>query len=679
MDYFSQGGRRRGNSASQQDPPNPPQTPGARNIPGAPSFETLRAPSNIRIRRLPSNTTVLLSRPTSQAPSDSNAQEGDDAVTGRRRSLSAPQRPSSHVLSQSTDLSRQRTLEGGAGQLSTITEGAQATPRGGAMRPAYPNIPEGSRATTPGIDARDMATRTPSPERLGAGGAAMHSAGHAAQRSRGFGLSRFRSNTSTAQRPDSRYSQRMQEDTEYEADVIDLLDLVDPEVRTLGTLTNLQNSLFVPDLGGLVNRRPTYDLSRRPTSEHIEAIARSRAGARASRLGQPGPSIPRKPVPVSAPQPTEGDAIELQESNLTRKMSISSELSDSHYAVLPHGVSLEGWAQEDVAELNDHVRHLLHSKREGFKRSMRGFRKYISKPLGLFVFVYATLVTLFGAAWVFALIGWIYVGDRQEYIINVIDLVLVALFALMGDGLAPFRAVDTYHMCFIAHYHHLTWRLRKEKQLPALVDHNDLPDRRRSATEQEIDDIVDKEEMAEYSVLSPRQQKRLQYHQAKFNKSHTFYKPHETATHHAFPLRLMIAAVVLLDFHSIFQVALGTCTWSIDYRVRPEALTATILSCSIACNIAAGVVISVGDHKTRKKDVLERIFRQGLTEEALKKMAKKHERGDMRISVDPSKVESEDIRAAYSFAAGGSNDRSKSLGAKNDDDFHTPLGTPERR
>lgn len=676
MDY---GGRRRDNSASQQD--RPPSTPGARNIPGAPSFESLRAPSNIRIRRLPSNTTVILPRPGSQAPSDNQIAEEDDTA-GRRRSFSAPQRPSSQVLAQANDLSRQRTLDGGGGgggHLSTITEGAQAAPRGGTMHPGFPSVPEGSRATTPGIDARDMATRTPSPERLGAGGSAMHSAGHAAQRSRGFGLARFRSNTSTTQRPESRYSQRAQGDTEYEADVIDLLDLVDPEVRTLGTLTNLQNSLFVPDLGGLVNRRPTYDLSRRPTSEHIEAIARSRVGTRASRVGAPGSSIPRKPVPESAPQPTEGDAIELQESNLTRKMSISSELSDSHYAVLPHGVSLEGWDPEDVAELNDHVRHLLHSKREGFKRSTRGFRKYISKPLGFFVFVYATLVTLFGAAWVFALIGWIYVGDRQEYIINVIDLVLVALFALMGDGLAPFRAVDTYHMCFIAHYHHLTWRLRKEKSLPALVDHNDLPDRRRSATEQDIDDIVDKEEMAEYSVLNPRQQKRLQYHQAKFNKSHTFYKPHETATHHAFPLRLMIAAVVLLDCHSLFQVALGTCTWSIDYHVRPEALTATILSCSIACNIAAGVVISIGDHKTRKKDVLERIFRQGLTEEALKKMAKKHERGDMRLSVDPSKLESEDIRAAHSAAASGSNDRSKSLGKGKEEDFHTPLEAPEGR
>lgn len=319
----------------------------------------------------------------------------------------------------------------------------------------------------------------------------------------------------------------------------------------------------------------------------------------------------------------------------TRRYSITSQLTDSHYAVLPHGVTLEGWSDEDIAELNDHVRHLLHSRREGFKRSMRGFGQYVSKPLGLFVTVYATLVTLFGAAWVFMLIGWIYVGNKQSYTVNVIDNILVALFALIGDGLAPFRAVDTYHMCFIAHYHHLTWRLRQEKQMPDLPDHNDLPGRRSSAVDrgelqgldleagENKDDVEDK---AVVTVLSPIQQRRLQYHQAKFNKSHTFYKPHETATHHAFPLRLLVAVVVLLDFHSIFQVALGTCTWSIDYRVRPEALTATILSCSITCNIVAGVLISIGDRRTRKKEVLDRIFRQDLTKEAIRRVQKHHVR-----------------------------------------------------
>ena len=373
----------------------------------------------------------------------------------------------------------------------------------------------------------------------------------------------------------------------------------------------MQNSLFVPDLGGLINRRPTYNLSSRAPSTTVGR--RSRAGTGAAR-----PPSGLETIPSEFPQDAKPGDIELQEP-LGRRFSISSNLSDSRYAVLPHGIDLDDWTEEDKADLDDHVRHLMHSRKEGFKRSWRGFKQYISKPLGLFVTLYAVLITLFGAAWVLFLIGWIYVGHKQQYIINIVDNVLVALFALMGDGLAPFRAVDTYHMCFIARYHHLTWRLRKKKALPDLVDHNDLPDRRASTVD--LEDQIDKEETAEYSVLKPIQQKRLQYHQAKFSKAHTFYRPHETATHHAFPLRLLVAVVCMLDCHSLFQVALGTCTWSWNVHTRPSALTATILSCSITCNITAGILISVGDHRTRKKDVLERITRQQLTQEALGRMA----------------------------------------------------------
>lgn len=577
-------------------------------------------PSNIRIRRPPS--TNFFPQSASQEHVQSPSVD-DSAITGRRRSSSAP-RPLSHGFTNfsTAELARQSTLDGS--HMPRITEGHVASRNG--TTPGYTERVETPQTQTPGVDVEDMALRAAGPDGHGHAGTVMHSAGNAAQRSRGFSLNRFRSNASTV-RPNTRRGPAANQN-EYESDVIDLLDLVDPEVRTLGTLTNLQNSLFVPDLGGLVNRRPTYDLTRRPT-EDAAIVARSRAGTRTGRNELENRVVSNQ----------EEAEIELQEPRLHRQLSISSEVSDSHYAVLPHGVSLEGWADEDIAELNDHVRHLMHSKREGFKRSMRGFRQYVSKPLGAFVFIYATLVTLFGAAWVFGLIGWIYVGGgKQDYFINVVDLVLVALFALMGDGLAPFRAVDTYHMCFIAHYHHLTWKLRQQKKLPVLVDQNDLPVRR--GDEPDRDEIIDKEEMAEFSVLTVQQQKRLQYHQAKFNKSHTFYKPHETSTHHAFPLKLLVAAVILLDCHSLLQIALGTCTWSIDYRVRPEALTATILSCSITCNIAAGVVISIGDHKTRKKDVLERIFRQGLTEQALKTMAKRHERGTLGLAVDPTKLQS---------------------------------------
>lgn len=225
-------------------------------------------------------------------------------------------------------------------------------------------------------------------------------------------------------------------------------------------------------------------------------------------------------------------------------------------------------------------------------------------------------------------------GGKQLYVINVIDNILVALFAIMGDGLAPFRAVDTYHMIFIAHYTHLTWKIRRKRRLPNLKDKNDLPVREEKDVDVEFGD-TSKEDEHEFSVLDRRQQLRLMHHQAKFAKSHTFYKPHETMTHHAFPLRFLIAIVVLLDCHSLLQMALGACTWSMEKPgERPFALTTVILCCSITCNVSGGVLIMIGDRRTRKKEIVERLFRQQLTEEAMKKMEKrkvKEERRSMQI------------------------------------------------
>lgn len=102
--------------------------------------------------------------------------------------------------------------------------------------------------------------------------------------------------------------------------------------------------------------------------------------------------------------------------------TISSNVNDRYYAVLPHGVSLLGWSEQEKLELNDHVRHMLHSRRSRFKQSMKGFRQYVSKrkysqryscngnsngvlALGFFITLYATLITLFGLAWVLFLIG----------------------------------------------------------------------------------------------------------------------------------------------------------------------------------------------------------------------------------------------------------------------------------
>lgn len=394
----------------------------------------------------------------------------------------------------------------------------------------------------------------------------------------------------------------------------------------------MQNSLFVPNLGSWLNRRPTYNLTRQTTASTYKTAR-----------------------PATAPtidEEKEGD-YRLERPNLTHSDTISSTLTESRYAVMPHGERLHGWTDEEKEELNDLVRHMLHSRRAAFKRSMKGFGQYVRKPLGLFVTVYATLITLFGAAWVLFLIGkfmrplasprmfvlivpplgWISVGDQKDYVVNVIDNVLVALFAVMGDGLAPFRMVDTYHMIYIARYHRLSWKLRKKKHMPKLEDRNDLPTQH---PDLDIETAPGDEEKVgdnapwEVSVLRPDQEAKLRHHQQKFANSHTFYKPHETETHHAFPLKLLIWIVVLLDCHSLLQIALGTCTWAISYKVRPFALTTVILCCSITVNITGGVLISIGDHKTRKKEVIERMFRQELTSEAIKQVEKRKQKEQER-------------------------------------------------
>ncbi|KAI1326736.1 hypothetical protein F5Y16DRAFT_373891 [Xylariaceae sp. FL0255] len=359
-------------------------------------------------------------------------------------------------------------------------------------------------------------------------------------------------------------------------ELADVLDVIDPEVSTLNNVTNIQNSLFVPSLGRFINRRPTYTLTQAPAHVHKKKAAKKE----------------------EADTYDEGPRAESPEYDF-----------DFNHAVLPEGVSLEGWTKEEMAELNDHVRHMLHSRRSKFKRAMKAFGQYVRKPLGLFVTVYATLITLFGAAWVLFLIGWIYVGAKTPEVVNDIDYVLVALFGLVGDGLAPFRLVDTYHMIFIAHYYRKTWRIRKRMQMAALKDKNDLPT---SAALEEAHD--------EISVLNPTQEASLVYHQNKFAKSHTFYRPHETKTHYAFPLSYLMAIVILLDLHSCLQISLGATTWGINWHTRNSAITPTILSVSITVNITAGILINIGGRKTRKKEVVERMFRQDLTREALEEI-----------------------------------------------------------
>lgn len=175
----------------------------------------------------------------------------------------------------------------------------------------------------------------------------------------------------------------------------------------------------------------------------------------------------------------------------------------------------------------------------------------------------------------------------------------------------------------------MSTKLRQKLLLPDLRDENDLPEEPVLPDLEAAHDTASIQSLdanGEFSVLSPQQQAKLVHHQTKYAKSHTFYRPHETETHFAFPHKLLITITLLLDLHSCLQISLGACTWGIDYRVRPQALTTVILCCSITVNATAGLLIWLGDRKTRKKDVIERMSRQELTEEAMHKVQKKNQK-----------------------------------------------------
>ncbi|KAJ5552622.1 hypothetical protein N7494_002000 [Penicillium frequentans] len=582
------------NQSGETSPPRPAlstlQSPGR---PRAPSARS-RRPS-IRLSRLPSlpslDTENPQPQPVTPGPSLQRqvsirspvAEEDESAHSGRRRSNSEP-RPGRYSGPSSDALSRAATPM----RMNPLAEESSRSPLPTPLAPAQqpesgaPDVEEAEEAPPP--VQRSMLRRT----------------SQAALRP----FTRNRASTVTGAPQQTVPENQEVGINEYGPHVVDVLDVIDPEVSALSTLTNVQNSLFVPNLGGWINRMPTYTLTRRP--------------------------------PPDEEQGTSTDEGEVSDDNKQRPTleqlrpfsSMSSVLAGPRYAVLPegHDDELAGWTNEDFAELNDHVRHMLHSRRSKFKRAMKGFGQYVRKPLGFLVTLYATLITLFGLAWVLFLIGWINVAGKQSYLINIIDNVLVGLFAIM--------AVDTYHMIFIAHYTHKTWEIRDKRKLPDLKDKNDLPARPEKDVDVEFGDTP-KDEEHEFTVLERAQQLKLQHHQNKFAKSHTFYKPHETLTHHAFPMRMLVAIVVILDCHSLLQMALGACTWSMEPpKYRPFALTTVILCCSITCNITGGIMIMIGDRMTRKKDIVERLFRQQLTEEAMKKMEKrkiKEERRSMQI------------------------------------------------
>ncbi|EST04787.1 Protein of unknown function DUF2985 [Kalmanozyma brasiliensis GHG001] len=352
----------------------------------------------------------------------------------------------------------------------------------------------------------------------------------------------------------------MDEESAY---LVDTLDVVDPGVSAAGHLSNIGNSLIFPNIPGLYDRRPVIDLP----SQEVDAGATSTETTLQLESGR---------VPTRTQQ------------------------------------------DQDDLHLDAYVHELL-TKKQKFARAMQGVWAFLKTPVGVIAGIYGFLVVIGGAALVLFLIGAVDGGKNKDFWIEVFSQFENGLFTIPGVGLIPWRLRDTWRMGWIAYYQHLTWRLRKKQGLPKLADKNDVPSvvakahRKRNTSD---DDSSDEEEepkvvLTSDAVLSPQQATHLHTLQTAFAESQSWYRPHETFTHHAFSITAALSITLFNDLNSLFQCLLCGYMWgyATHYRDRPAWSTGTFMPCSFLAGIAAGVTIWKGGERSKKKrEVEERLL-----------------------------------------------------------------------
>lgn len=270
------------------------------------------------------------------------------------------------------------------------------------------------------------------------------------------------------------------DDNHHTDDVADYLDVVDPEVGALGYLSNIGNSIFFPHIPALYDRRPTHNLpsSSRRRGMSVSTMTsqrRSSLNSATSRHSRHSSSSALEEGRSDTPDVGKRPPL-LQRASLMSRVSsaVGWNRKEDDEEFVKHIKDWRDMDEEERDELDEHVRMLL-TKKSKFKRGAKGFYAFVKTPMGFIMTLYGFLVTFWGTAIVLFIFGWIHVGGRKRYWIEICDQILCALFAAVGLGFAPFRAVDTYRMIHIAHYHHLTWKRRKQLGLDVLNDPNDLP------------------------------------------------------------------------------------------------------------------------------------------------------------------------------------------------------------
>ena len=348
----------------------------------------------------------------------------------------------------------------------------------------------------------------------------------------------------------------------YHGDIVDTLDVVDPGIGTVSNLQNIGAAILLPPI---FQRKTVMEL---PTLEMNDAPqAQTRARADADGVDQ-----------------TDGL------STISQISDVDDKLEDMH--------------------LDLFVKQVL-TRKQKFRRAMSGLWVFLKTPMGIFAAIYGFLVVFSGAALVLFLAGWIDHGNNKDYWVEVFSQMVNALFTITGVGLIPWRVMDTYYIVRIAHYQHLTWRLRRERGMPKLADRHDIPSVARGADGQPLRMETEEHIYPPDAVLLPRQSDKLHELQTRLSKSQSWYRAHTTPTHYAFPISLGLAIVILNDLNSVFQCLLCGVMWgyATHYKDRPAWTTGSLIPLSFLCGIGAGVLTWVGSERTKRKwEVEERLL-----------------------------------------------------------------------
>ncbi|RXK38019.1 hypothetical protein M231_04688 [Tremella mesenterica] len=386
-------------------------------------------------------------------------------------------------------------------------------------------------------------------------------------------------------------------------EIVGVLDCIDPHVSTVNHLQNMSNSIFIPHLPQLWSRRPEVVLPETPAASIAPAdeyknrqepniprprrisISRPRS-ATVSRLYPPTAPLSARPITAPIPEAQSEESDEVALPRLDQDAENEYELEDDISEI------------EKDHELDQHVRHVLSAgRRAQLQRVARGVWTFLKTPIGAFAAIYGFLCAFWGAAIVLFLLGWIKVGStyNKDVWVERSSQIENGLFTLTGVGLIPWRVIDTYRMVIIWRLKRLTTKLRKERGLPPIDDPNDLPD------PIDVQDYV--------SVLTEKQQEQLRHQQEKFAASQTWYRPHATATHTAFPINWALWNTILMDGNSAFQCGV---MWGLNWHVRPAWTTGCLIPLSFLCGIGAAILIWRGSVRTKKTISVEHKLRQAL-------------------------------------------------------------------